>query len=65
MRAEKRVEEDRELHAPTQCPFCLSRAVAATSHKITRASYWRCDTCGQLWNPERLVPRFAAPRRYP
>ncbi len=39
---------------PTRCPFCGSTALSATGHRITPATYWRCEKCGQLWHPERL-----------
>jgi len=42
---------------PTRCPFCDSEAVVATAPKITSATYWRCERCGQLWHPARLLPR--------
>jgi ribosomal protein L37AE/L43A len=42
------------LLAPTRCPFCQSNAVSATGQKVTESTYWRCEMCGQLWNPGRL-----------
>jgi transposase-like protein len=39
---------------PKQCPFCHSPQIVATGRKVTPASYWRCEGCGQLWHPERL-----------
>jgi ribosomal protein L37AE/L43A len=51
--------------APSRCPFCRSPAVTATGQKITVATYWRCEACGQVWNPLRLRPSnsFDSPRR--
>ena len=51
--------------APTECPFCRSRALATAAGKARASNYWRCETCGQLWNPERLLhaTTFGA-RRY-
>jgi hypothetical protein len=40
--------------APTECPFCRSRALADAGRKVTASTYWRCETCGQMWNPGRL-----------
>jgi transposase-like protein len=37
------------------CPFCRSQQVATTSKAVTDATYWRCHTCGQIWNPSRLA----------
>lgn len=39
---------------PTACPFCKSKELAAADKPITSATYWRCLTCGELWNAERL-----------
>jgi transposase-like protein len=46
---------------PTSCPFCRSASVSTTSKVVSAATYWRCTTCGQIWNPARLVaqrPKF-------
>jgi len=48
------VEVPRHASAPLKCPFCASEAIAATTQKVTAETYWRCETCGQLWHPERL-----------
>jgi len=40
---------------PSSCPFCRSPSVSTTSKTISAATYWRCATCGQIWNPARLV----------
>jgi ribosomal protein L37AE/L43A len=40
---------------PPVCPFCQSLVVSTTSKSITETTYWRCGTCGQIWNPSRLV----------
>lgn len=45
------------------CPFCKSDKVATTIKAVTDATYWRCLTCGQVWNPARLVLR-PPPRRW-
>jgi len=39
------------------CPFCRSQEVSTTSKAITDATYWRCSTCGQIWNQSRLLKR--------
>jgi len=38
---------------PTPCPACRSRDVHATDKTTSAATYWRCATCGEVWNPGR------------
>ncbi|MGH9253290.1 MAG: hypothetical protein ACRD3C_01835 [Vicinamibacterales bacterium] len=40
---------------PAACPFCRSAAVSTTSKAINDTTYWRCGTCGQIWNHARLL----------
>jgi hypothetical protein len=40
---------------PTSCAFCGSGKIATTGKSTSVAAYWRCHTCGQIWNPARLV----------
>jgi transposase-like protein len=47
--------------SPT-CPFCMSEQVITTS-KSSDDMYWRCRTCGQIWNPSRL--KLFTPRARP
>lgn len=42
------------VRPPTTCPACKSRELTTTSKTVTSASYWRCLTCGEIWNAERL-----------
>lgn len=37
------------------CPFCRSQEVSTTSKAVSDATYWRCGTCGQIWNQSRLI----------
>ena len=39
---------------PAACPVCKSRDLTTTSKTVTSATYWRCLTCGEVWNAERL-----------
>jgi len=39
---------------PTSCPVCKSKELTTTSKTVTAATYWRCTTCGEVWNAERL-----------
>ena len=40
--------------APPACPFCRSTTVSTTNKAVTASTYWRCATCGQIWNSNRL-----------
>ena len=42
---------------PAVCPFCRSQNLSTNSKNITDATYWRCTTCGQIWNQLRLLAR--------
>ena len=46
------------------CPFCKSDRVNTTTKTPNASAYWRCHSCGAIWNPGRLVaaPRFGRPR---
>jgi transposase-like protein len=39
---------------PKSCPFCGSTHVTTASKVIDESTYFRCDTCGEIWNPNRL-----------
>ena len=45
---------------PTSCPTCESSAIMTTAKSPDANSYWRCESCGELWNKSR---RDRAPRR--
>ena len=38
---------------PTQCPECRSKAVGTLAKTITPDTYWRCQSCGAVWNETR------------
>ena len=40
---------------PAACPFCRSQDLSTTSKVISENTYWRCATCGQVWNQARLL----------
>jgi hypothetical protein len=40
---------------PAACPFCQSAAISTTSKAVSMSTYWRCATCGQIWNASRLM----------
>jgi transposase-like protein len=39
---------------PTTCPFCKSSQIAAATEKVDASTYWRCESCGEMWNLGRL-----------
>jgi transposase-like protein len=39
---------------PKACPTCRSKELTTTSKAITSNTYWRCLTCGEVWNEQRL-----------
>jgi transposase-like protein len=55
-----RTERDEPHETPTICPFCRSTKLVATGKSVSDSTYWRCETCGELWNPSRSQ---VAPRR--
>jgi transposase-like protein len=44
---------DEPLAAPSRCPACGSPDVKTTSKSVTAESYWRCVSCGEVWNVAR------------
>ena len=43
---------------PTICPFCRSAKLVAAGKSVSDSTYWRCETCGEMWNPSRSeMPR--------
>jgi len=51
-----------ERLTPAACPFCGSSKLKTASEKVDASTYWRCETCGQMWNVGRL--RGAGRLRY-
>jgi len=47
--------DDSRAPEPTNCPFCQSAKVTTADRKRPAGAYWRCESCGQLWHPERLT----------
>lgn len=46
--------ERRHVAPPLSCPFCRSLHPKTTTKIIDESTYWRCLTCGEIWNPGRL-----------
>ena len=42
-----------EKAAPTYCPACRSKDLTTTSKVVSAESYWRCCSCGEVWNAGR------------
>jgi hypothetical protein len=51
-----RSSESEPTVTPSACPFCQSTAVSAPP-KSDASTYWRCGTCGEMWNAARLIQR--------
>lgn len=47
-------DRQENVQPPTACPTCKSRELTTTSKSVTSATYWRCLTCGEVWNAARL-----------
>jgi hypothetical protein len=45
-----------DVAAPLFCPFCRSKELGTASKVINESTYWRCTSCGEIWNPGRLRP---------
>ena len=54
---------EQPVHRPEACPFCQSKAVSTLAKVITASTYWRCQACGEMWNPERHERTMRPPRR--
>jgi predicted Zn finger-like uncharacterized protein len=40
-------------HIPTACPSCQSASIVTTAKVPDATSYWRCTSCGEVWNASR------------
>jgi len=58
--SERRPSIDAQPH-DTRCPYCRSSDIAVPA-KLSPSSYSRCESCGQMWHPDRLPVGFT-PRR--
>jgi len=47
------VRQDQQQVTPRVCPSCRSTEVTAAGRKVNASTYWRCEACGHVWNPER------------
>ncbi|MGE5833849.1 MAG: MJ0042-type zinc finger domain-containing protein [Acidobacteriota bacterium] len=42
---------------PVSCPICRSAAIVTTAKVPNQYSYWRCTSCGEIWNVLRWPPQ--------
>jgi hypothetical protein len=56
-------ERDTPVLKPEACPACGSRAVGTLAKVITVDTYWRCQGCGEIWNPARVSRANHRPSR--
>ncbi len=45
--------EPERAQRPAKCPHCGGRDLTTTSKIIDANTYWRCLTCGEVWNLDR------------
>jgi hypothetical protein len=45
---------------PIACPACQSPVITTTARNPDDNTYWRCGSCGEIWNASR---REAGPSR--
>jgi len=45
--------EPKLAEPPARCPHCGGREITTTSKVIDPTTYWRCLTCGEVWNVDR------------
>jgi ribosomal protein L37AE/L43A len=55
-------DQTEEALRPEACPFCQSKALSTLAKVISASTYWRCATCGNVWNPSRLAKASRLPR---
>jgi transposase-like protein len=53
-------------NSPSACPACRSLSITTTEKSPDVNSYWRCKSCGEIWNAARrdkLLGRKTTPWR--
>ena len=51
-----------EVTVPAACPACQSRSITTTARTPDENTYWRCDSCGEVWNVARRQARSSGDR---
>ena len=49
---------------PSLCPSCQSRSISTTARNPDENTYWRCGTCGEIWNACRRKAGSSGGRRW-
>ena len=49
----RRSSADPTTDVPTRCPACRSSSITTTAKSPDTSSYWRCTSCGEIWNVSR------------
>jgi hypothetical protein len=42
-----------DVTRPTACPACQSSSITTRARNPDENSYWRCASCGEIWNASR------------
>jgi predicted RNA-binding Zn-ribbon protein involved in translation (DUF1610 family) len=42
---------------PLSCPKCGSPTISTAAKNPNPTSYWRCGSCGEIWNQSRPLAR--------
>jgi transposase-like protein len=53
-----------EVTAPTVCPSCQSPSITTTARTPDESTYWRCGSCGEIWNVVRRDARRIGARSW-
>jgi len=43
------------VSVPSVCPACQSSSISTSARVPDTNSYWRCASCGEVWNAGRRV----------
>jgi transposase-like protein len=49
---------------PTACPACQSSSITTTARNPDENAYWRCGSCGEIWNASRREARPSGVHRW-
>ena len=44
--------------SPLACPKCGSPSISTAAKHPNPTSYWRCESCGEIWNQSRPRARM-------
>jgi transposase-like protein len=47
------IDSKEETNVPTSCPICRSTSIKTAAKTPDSLSYWRCTSCGEIWNGSR------------